>query len=126
MLKKVLAIDDSMVIHQMYKMALTRYTCAIVAAKNGQAGLNELAKNPDIDLVLLDINMPVMGGLEFLEKIKELKTYAHIPIVIVSTEGQEEDTKRGLELGARGYLTKPIQTRELHSLIEKLFSSPPQ
>ena len=125
-MKKVLTIDDSMVIQQMYKMSLTRYGCAIVTAKNGQAGLDELAKNPDVDLVLLDVNMPVMGGLEFLEHVKELRTYTHIPIVIVSTEGQEEQTKRGIELGARGYLTKPVQTRELHALIEKFFPSPTQ
>ena len=119
-MKKVLIVDDSMLIHQMFKMALSRYKCAIVAAKNGQAGLEELAKHPDIDLVLLDINMPVMGGLEFLRKIKELGAYTHIPIVIQSTEGKEEDTKRGLEMGACAYVTKPVKTADLHALIEKL------
>jgi two-component system chemotaxis response regulator CheY len=123
MLKKVLVVDDSALIHQMYKMALTRYKCTIVSAKNGQAGLDELAKHKDIDLVLLDINMPVMSGLEFLKKLKDLGTYSHIPIVIVSTEGKEEDTKRGLEMGARGYVTKPIQTAALHEMIEKLLPS---
>jgi len=126
MLKKVLIIDDSALIHQMYKMALSRFKCAFVSAKNGLEGLEQLAKNPDLDLVLLDINMPLMGGLEFLKKVKELGTYNHIPIVIVSTEGHEEDTKRGLELGARSYVTKPIQTRDLHAVIEKIFPSTPQ
>ena len=124
MLKKVLVVDDSALIHQMYKMALMRYKCFIVSAKNGQSGLDQLAEHPDIDLVLLDINMPVMGGLEFLKKVKELGTYSNIPIVVVSTEGKEEDTKRGLEMGARGYVTKPIQIAALHALIEKLVPSP--
>jgi CheY-like chemotaxis protein len=62
MLKKVLLVDDSALIHQMYKMALARYKCTLIAAKNGRAGLDELARLTDIDLVLLDINMPVMGG----------------------------------------------------------------
>jgi len=123
MLKKVLLVDDSALIHQMYKMALTRYKCALIPAKNGQAGLDELAKCTDIDLVLLDINMPVMGGLEFLKNVRELGTYDHIPIVIVSTEGHEEDTARGLALGAKGYVTKPIQTRDLHAVIDRLFPS---
>lgn len=126
MLKKVLIIDDSALIHQMYKMALTRFKCAFVSAKNGLEGLDQLAKNPDTDLVLLDINMPLMGGLEFLKKVKELGTYNHIPIVIVSTEGHEEDTKRGLELGAADYVKKPIQTRDLHAVVNKLFPSDPQ
>ena len=125
MLKKVLVVDDSALMHQMYKMALTRYNCTLLSAKNGQDGLDQLAKNPDIDLVLLDINMPVMGGLEFLKKIKELGTYPALPIVLQSTEGKEEDTKRGMEMGASGYLTKPIRTAALHAMIDKLIPPDP-
>jgi len=123
MLKKVMVVDDSALIHQMYKMALQRYKCSIIPAKNGQAALDLLAQDPNIDLILLDINMPVMGGLEFLQKVKTQGSYSHIPIVIQSTEGKEEDTKRGMELGAAGYLTKPIQTGALHALVEKLARS---
>ncbi len=123
MLKKVLVVDDSALIHQMYKMVLMRYKCDIIDALNGQDGLDKLAKNPDINLVLLDINMPVMSGLEFIKKFKELGKYEHIPVVIVSTEGKEEDTMRGLSLGAKGYVKKPFQPSDLHSLIEKLHPS---
>jgi CheY-like chemotaxis protein len=119
-MKKILIVDDSALIHQMYKMVLMRYKCTIVAAQNGQVGLDKLAQHPDVDLVLLDINMPVMNGLEFIKKVKELGTYEHIPIVISSTEGKEEDTKRGIALGASGYVTKPVQASELHALIETL------
>ncbi len=101
MLKKVLVVDDSALIHQMYKMVLMRYKCEIIDALNGQEGLDKLAKNPDADLILLDINMPLMNGLEFIKKLKDLGKFNHIPIVIVSTEGKEEDTIRGLALGAR-------------------------
>lgn len=123
MLKKVMVVDDSALIHQMYKMALIRYKCTILPAKNGQAALDLLAQHRDIDMILLDINMPVMGGLEFLQKTKEIGTHSNIPIVIQSTEGREEDTKRGLELGAAAYLTKPIQTAALHAVIERLVPS---
>jgi CheY-like chemotaxis protein len=123
MLKKVLVVDDSALIHQMFKMALLRYKCTILPAKNGEAALDLLVQNPDIDLILLDVNMPIMGGHEFLRKVKELGRYSHIPIVIQSTEGKEEDTKRGMELGATAYVTKPIQTPALHALIEKLVPS---
>jgi two-component system chemotaxis response regulator CheY len=123
MLRKVLVVDDSALIQQMYKMTLARYNCPIIAAKNGQAALDLLPHHPNIDLILLDINMPVMGGLEFLQKLKVLGSYSHIPIVIQSTEGKEEDTRRGIELGAAGYVTKPINPLALHALIEKLAPS---
>jgi len=123
MLKKVLVVDDSALIHQMFKMALSRYKCTMISAKNGKEALGLLPQHPDLDLILLDINMPIMGGLEFLRNIKGLAGYSHIPIIIQSTEGKEEDTKRGMELGAAAYVTKPIQTAALHALVEKLIPS---
>ncbi len=123
MLKKVLVVDDSALMHQMIKMSLQRYNCTILQAKNGLAALDLLAQHADIDLVLLDINMPVMSGIEVLKKVKEFGSYSRIPIVIQSTEGDEEDTKRAIALGAAGYVTKPIQTATLHALIEKLVPS---
>jgi len=123
MLKKVLVIDDSALIHQMYKMVLMRYRCPIVNAINGQDGLDKLAKHPDVNLILLDINMPVMNGIEFIKKVRAAGTYDHIPIVMVSTEGKEEDTLRGLALGAKGYVKKPFQPSDLHALIEKIYPS---
>lgn len=122
MLKKVLVVDDSALIHQMYKMVLMRYRCEIVDALNGQEALEKLDKNPDVNMMLVDINMPLMNGLEFIQKVKELGKYDHIPIIIVSTEGKEEDTQRGLAMGAKGYVKKPFQPSDLHNLIGKLFS----
>jgi two-component system chemotaxis response regulator CheY len=76
-------------------------------------------------MMLVDINMPLMNGLEFIQKVKALEKYNNIPIIIVSTEGKEEDTKRGLALGAQGYVKKPFQPSDLHSLIGKLFGIEP-
>jgi PleD family two-component response regulator len=70
MLKKVLVIDDSALIHQMYKMVLMRYRCEIINALNGQEGLDKLERHPDVDMMLVDINMPMMNGLEFIQKVK--------------------------------------------------------
>jgi two-component system chemotaxis response regulator CheY len=65
--------------------------------------------------------MPMMNGLEFIKELKEKGKFDHIPIVIVSTEGKEEDTMRGLALGAKGYVKKPFQPSDLHTLIAKLY-----
>ena len=121
MLKKVLVVDDSALIHQMYKMVLMRYRCKVVDALNGQEALDKLEQNPDVDMMLVDINMPLMNGLEFIQKVKAQGKYDAIPIIIVSTEGKEEDTQRGLAIGAKGYVKKPFQPSDLHALISKLF-----
>ena len=76
-----------------------------------------------IDLILLDINMPVMNGLEFLQRVQKEPAYQAIPVIIISTEGKEEDTIRGLKMGAKGYVKKPFQASELHGLIEKITTS---
>jgi two-component system chemotaxis response regulator CheY len=121
MLRKILAVDDSALIHQMYKLFLSRYkNCKLISAMNGLEALDKLAQEEGIDLILLDINMPVMNGLEFLQRVQKETAYQSIPVIIISTEGKEEDTIRGLKMGAKGYVKKPFQASELHGLIEKI------
>lgn len=124
MLKKILVVDDSALIHQMYRLVMNRYNCTIVDAMNGQEALDVLTMQHDIELILLDINMPVMNGLQFLEKAAQSGIVKRIPVIVISTEGKEEDTIRGLKLGARGYLKKPFHPAALHELIDKIFKSP--
>ena len=124
MVKKILVVDDSALIHQMYRLVLNRYNCTIADAMNGQEALDLLAVQKDIELVLLDINMPVMNGVQFLEKASALGIVTRLPVIVISTEGKEEDTIRGLKLGARGYLKKPFHPAELHEMIEKIFKQP--
>ncbi|MBN2383555.1 response regulator [bacterium] len=123
-LRKVLIVEDSDLIHKMYQVILMRYRkngTQLIHAVNGIEGLNKLNEHPDTDLILLDINMPVMSGFEFLRRIKQEKVFQSIPVIIVSTEGKDEDTARGLEQGARGYIKKPFQASDLYRLIERLF-----
>jgi two-component system chemotaxis response regulator CheY len=120
-LRKILAVDDSALIHQMYKLFLSRYkNCKLISAMNGLEALDKLGQEDGIDLILLDINMPVMNGLEFLQRVQKEQAYQQIPVIIISTEGKEEDTIRGLKMGAKGYVKKPFQASELHGLIEKI------
>jgi two-component system, chemotaxis family, chemotaxis protein CheY len=120
MLKKILVVDDSSLIHQMYRLVMSRYKCEIVDAMNGQEALDILSLQNDVQLILLDINMPVMNGVQFLEKAAKSGLPSKVPVIVISTEGKEEDTLRGLKLGARGYLKKPFNPTELYSLIEKI------
>jgi two-component system chemotaxis response regulator CheY len=117
---KVLVVDDSAALQQVYKITLSRYNCQTIPALSGQEGLNSLAGNPDINLLIVDINMPHMNGFEFIKKVKEQEAYSNIPLIIVSTKGKEDDAKEALAF-AQGNLIKPFISNEVHTLIESLF-----
>jgi two-component system, chemotaxis family, chemotaxis protein CheY len=127
-MKKILVIEDSELLHRMYDLILLRYKiegAKIFHAYNGQKALEMLAGSPDMDIILLDINMPVMSGLEFLRHLKRENIFQAISVIIISTEGEEDDTIRGLEAGARAYLTKPFQPNDLHALIARVMGWSP-
>jgi two-component system chemotaxis response regulator CheY len=125
-LSKILVVDDSQLIHSMYRLVLNRYGgCRLVDAMNGLEALDVLSRESNFDLILLDINMPVMNGLQFMEKVKKENIYRHIPIIVISTEGKEEDTLRALKLGAWGYIVKPFKPPMLYELIEKVLAKKP-
>jgi two-component system chemotaxis response regulator CheY len=125
-LRNLLIVDDSQLIHSMYRLVLSRYEgCKIFDAMNGLEALDVLSRESNFDLILLDINMPVMNGIQFMEKLKKENIYRHIPIIVISTEGKEEDTLRALKLGAWGYVVKPFKPHMLYELIEKVLAKRP-
>ncbi len=89
---------------------------------NGKEALDYLnsENNPRIDLILLDINMPIMDGFEFLRNLGETESIRNIPVIMCSTSNDEEDKSRAQELGARGYMTKPIRLADLETAIQPL------
>ena len=116
--RKVLIIDDSTLIHKMFRLILTK--TALVFAADGLEALRRLAEHPDIDLVFLDINMPKMNGLELLGKIKADSALAALPVVIISTEGKDADVIRGLQAGAAAYVKKPFRNEEVLGLVDRV------
>jgi two-component system chemotaxis response regulator CheY len=121
MMRKVLVVDDSELIHKMYQLVLCRFSCELVKAMNGREGLKILSERDDFQLILLDINMPVLNGIQFMEEANSLGIIDRVPIIILSSEGTEEETRRGLELGARGFLKKPFKSSDLYDMIAKIF-----
>ena len=116
--RKVLVVDDSKLMHKMYEVMLRQY--ALVYALDGRQALDRLHEHPDVDLVLLDINMPNMNGLEFLAELRADGTRADLPVIIISTEGRDEDTIRGMEAGATAYIKKPFHSEEILDVIARL------
>jgi two-component system, chemotaxis family, chemotaxis protein CheY len=120
-MKKLLIVEDSSLHQKIYDIIFSKYRGVIMLhAGNGQEGLNMLAMNPDTSLVILDVNMPVMSGLEFLGHMKNEKVLKDIPVIICSTEGNEEDILRGLRAGAAGYVKKPFQPDSLLNLVSRI------
>ncbi len=121
MLNKVLIIDDSEPLHQNYKMTLRRYKCEAITALKREEGLEKLTEHPDVNLILVDMNMSLsrLGGLEFIKKVREQEAYADIPIVIVTTRGKDF-AEEALAFAAAN-LIKPFTSSEVHRLIETLF-----
>jgi YesN/AraC family two-component response regulator len=117
--KSFLVVDDSATMRQLITMTLKKMGCPSIAeAPNGRVGLERLAAaQPDI--VLTDIDMPEMNGLEFIEQARA--RFATLPIIILSTHGDDVTRDKGLMLGANDYLTKPLSGSKLIDVLEKLF-----
>ena len=120
--RKILVCDDSKLLHRMFEMMLRGFP--LVHAYDGREALDRLAEHKDVDLILLDINMPRMNGLEFLAAVKAHAEFARIPVVIITTEGTEDDTQRGLQAGASAYVRKPFRNEELLGVINRLSAGP--
>jgi two-component system chemotaxis response regulator CheY len=119
----VLVVDDSKLMHKMYEVMLRQYP--LVYALDGRQALDRLRDNSDVELVLLDINMPNMNGLEFLAQLRSDGAWAALPVIIISTEGREEDTARGIEAGANAYIKKPFHSEEILDVIARLETKGP-
>lgn len=118
-----LVVDDSTTFRQLLCMSLTRLEgikeSDITQATDGLDAL-EKVRSGKFDLVLTDIRMPRMDGLEFVRRVRGDLNRTDIPIIIISTKGAEEDIETGMRIGANGYLSKPISMLRLRELVSSL------
>lgn len=116
----VLVVDDSTTMRQLLSFALKRLPgIRIVEACDGVDGLKKLSADR-FDLIFTDINMPVMDGLKLVGMVRGNEALKHIPIVVITTEGAQEDRARALALGANDYITKPIQPNKILDVAKKM------
>ncbi len=117
---KVLVVEDSPTMRQLIVFALKRIRgFQIVEANDGVDGLKKLSAQK-FDLILTDINMPIMDGLKLVSMVRNDPNYKETPIIVITTEGATEDRERALALGANEYITKPIQTMKILETVRKL------
>lgn len=118
-----LVVEDSPTMRQLISFSLKRFkNCRIVEAVDGVDALKKLSVDK-IDMILTDINMPVMDGLKLVSLVRQNPEWKDLPIIIITTEGAEEDKQRGLALGANAYIAKPIQSSHLIKTITEMLSS---
>jgi two-component system, chemotaxis family, chemotaxis protein CheY len=111
---KILTVDDSKTMRRIISDICTTLGYAVMEAEHGDAALNILQAHPgEIDLILMDWNMPGMNGLEVLQRIKATPEWKHIPVMMVTTEGEKSYIVRAVQAGAIHYVTKPFSQQKL-------------
>lgn len=115
--KKVLIVDDD--VRNIFALTsmLERHQMAVLYAENGRDGLETLQRNPDVDVVLMDVMMPEMDGYETMRAIREQSQFAYLPIIALTAKAMKGDREKCIEAGASDYITKPVDTEQLLSLL---------
>ncbi|HNS96098.1 MAG TPA: response regulator [Polyangiaceae bacterium] len=115
-----LIIEDSPMMRQLLVFALARVrNLRVTEADDGVDGLRKLA-NARFDLIVTDINMPIMDGLKLIRRVRTDPVHKDTPIIVITTEGAQEDRHRALQLGANAYITKPIQAPQVIAKVKEL------
>jgi len=122
---RILIVDDSPLLRATARRAVLQAGAApenVREAQNGREALDLLQKQP-ADVVLLDINMPVMDGFQFVEEKAKLPALAGVRVALVTTEGNRKRLERMTQLGVQHYLRKPFEPEELRSLVQTMFEA---
>jgi len=119
--RKILLVDDSGTSLMMERMLL-QGSYDLISAKDGEEGVQKAVEEQP-DLILLDVIMPNMDGFEACQKLRGIEATRDIPIIMVTTRGEEHNLERGYEMGCNDYLTKPINSLDLIAKVENALNS---
>ncbi len=118
-MKKILAVDDSASIRQMVNFTLKGAGYDVVEAVDGKEGLAK-AHADKFDMIITDLNMPHMDGIQLITAARKLPAYNFIPILMLTTESQAEKKEAGKTAGATGWIVKPFNAEQLIAVVKKL------
>ncbi len=117
--KKIMIVDDSMTMRKMVTFALQEGGYAVEQTADGQQALDWLSKN-SVDLVITDVNMPVMDGITLVRELRKLPNYRFTPILVLTTESGNEMKQQGKAAGATGWIVKPFEPEQMRQVIARL------
>jgi len=118
MIPKVLIIEDDPSNLKILEVALEKMACELFTAINGEQGL-EMAQNHQPQLILMDIMMPKMNGLEILKNLRQSSNLAHTPVLVISAKTAKKDAEMALEAGATEFISKPFRVKEIQEKVKK-------
>jgi two-component system chemotaxis response regulator CheY len=122
--KTVLIVDDSPTIRQQVSLLLRSAGYQIVEACDGREGVEAFRAHPDVAMVLCDLNMPNMNGLEFLETVRGEAEKPPVPVVMLTTDGSPDIVTRARRAGAKAWIVKPFQTDLLLAAVRRIAGEP--
>ena len=120
MKKNILIIDDSESIREVIASGLETAGYTVIKGINGEDGLKCLENNPDVELIITDLNMPVMDGITFLKEVRKSEKHKYLPVIILTTESQETKKQEARTAGATGWIIKPFSKEKLINVIKKV------
>ena len=120
MKKKILVVDDSTSVRQQVGAVLGQAGFEILEAADGVMGCQEIERSADIAMVLCDVNMPNMSGIEMLERVKGTGKHTALPIIMLTTEGQPALVEQAKRAGAKGWIVKPFKDALLVAAVRKI------
>lgn len=118
-MKKVLSVDDSASVRQMVRFTLTNAGYEVAEAVDGKDGLGKISDS-SFDLIVTDLNMPNLDGIEMISAIRKMPAYNFTPILMLTTESQAEKKDAGRKAGATGWIVKPFNAQQLIAVVKKL------
>ena len=118
--KLVLVVDDSAAVRQQVGMALGKAGFEILEASDGKEGISAVANNSKIAMVISDVNMPNMNGLEMVTELKKNPSNRALPVIMLTTEGQPTLIRQAKQAGAIGWIVKPFDSAQLVATVQKL------
>ena len=120
MSKTILIVDDSRSLRTIVNMALTRAGYAVLEAGDGLEALAVLNKTPKVHLIVSDLNMPNMDGFDFVQKVKAHPKHKFAPVIMLTTESNEDKKQKGKVAGAKAWIVKPFLPPQLLEAVSKL------
>ena len=120
MSKKILIVDDSATMRQQVNFTLSKSGFTVVEANDGQEGIAKIKEHQDLALIISDVNMPVMNGIEMLEEIKKQQLSSKVPCIMLTTEGKAELIERAKLAGVKGWIVKPFKPEQLVAIVTKI------
>ncbi|MBA3579537.1 MAG: response regulator transcription factor [Gemmatimonadaceae bacterium] len=122
--QRILVADDEPHIGRIIQMKLEQGPFEVILAEDGEAALDAIERDPDIALVVLDLMMPKLSGLDVLARLRATDKTKSLPTVILTAAGEEDQERNAMRLGATEFLTKPFSPKKLYTMVAQLLGVP--